>query len=142
MQPTLDADLRAAKSAIERLLVTEPLSGEIVAGLGEVTRTLTRAERSWARMLPALVAENRTISTLLDEISAAAPEISDPAPELGGATTDPLREFDAAAVNEHNAQLRTMLAAAIQHIPVSEDGTAMRLKIRAGLLDALALRPW
>ena len=145
MQPTVDADLRAARLAIARVVAEEDVSPEAIAGLEEVSRTIGRVERSWARVLPYLVFENRATAGLLAELAPLVSE--DVADEIAAlrvprADDDDLAQFDAGAVNELNGRLRGILAQVIRALPAGEAGAQPRTAIRLHLERTLALRPW
>lgn len=145
MQPAVDADLRAIRESLERLAVEHRLSSAAVATLNEVERSLRRLERTWARVLPYLVAENAATAALLKELAPLVPaplrdDIASservPAP-----VADP-RALDAVHANELNGELRGLLARVIAALPGDQAGSDARERTREHLQDMLRLRPW
>ena len=145
MQPAVEMDLRAMRESLERLAVEEDLPSTAVAALGEVGRSLRRLERSWARVLPHLVAENAATAALLNEFAPLVPaplrdDIAsvEPVPEP---VADP-RALDALHANELNEVLRGLLAGVIVSLPDDRAGAEARERVRQHLQEILKLRPW
>lgn len=145
MQPAVETDLRAMREALERLAVDEDLPGTAVAALGEVGRSLRRLERSWARVLPYLVAENAATAALLTELAPLVPApLRDDIASVGAVpepVADP-RALDALHANELNGVLRGLLAGVIVSLPDDQAGFEARERARQHLQDILELRPW
>lgn len=144
MQPTMDTDLRLACAAIERLVNENGVSEAAVGTLTEVARSLRRLARTSGQVLPYLIAENRSTSSLLVEVGPLVPAL---AGEIA-ALEDPLAAphdasaFSVDAINDLHDALRDLLARAITALPEDEDGAAARRRIKEHLLRTLDLRPW
>jgi hypothetical protein len=146
MQPTVEADLQAVRLGLERLAADDDMPATAVEGLAEAGRSLRRLERSWARVLPYLVAENTSTAALLDELAPLLPE--DLRQEIAtlGPPPEPvpdLSAFDAMKANELNGVLRALVARAINALPPSGDSAAAaRARVTGHLRSTLELRPW
>lgn len=145
MQPAVETDLRAMRESLERLVAEEDLPGSAVAALGEVGRSLRRLERSWARVLPYLVAENAATAALLEELAPLVPaSLRDDIAAVGPVpepVADP-RVLDALDANELNGALRGLLAGVIASLPGDQAGSEARGRARRHLQDILRQRPW
>jgi hypothetical protein len=141
VQPTLESELRATRSSLERIVSGEPDS-ETAASLHEVIRSLRRLERSASRFLPFLVAENAATRTLLADL---APLLTgDLAAQITAAVTPPDDQSpcDLDQVNETNAHLRDLLSRAIALLPDDAAGAAACERTREHLLTTARQRPW
>jgi hypothetical protein len=145
VQPTVEADLRAMRLSLERLVAAEDLPATAVQGLAEIGRSLRRLERSWAQVLPYLVAENASTAALLADLTPSLPgDLAGEIASLGpppAPVSDP-SAFDATKAQERNGVLRALLARAITALPADEGGAEARARVRQHLKSTLALRPW
>ena len=145
MQPAVEADIRAMRESLERLIAEEQLPASGVAVLGEVRRSLRRLERTWARVLPYLLAENAATAALLAEVAPLVPADLQAEITTAGRALDPVpdtAQLDAVLANERNGVLRGLLARVIETLPADESGARARARARKHLQDCLELRPW
>lgn len=145
MQPTIEADLRAARLALERIAAEEGLPANAAQGLSEVTRSLKRLEACWFRMLPYLSTENASTVALLHELAPLLPaDLNRDIAALGDAPV-PVADadaLDARKANELNGTLRDLLARAIGTFPPGEEGAAARARVTEHFGATMELRPW
>jgi hypothetical protein len=145
MQPTPEADLRAMRDSLDRLVASGEAPPAFAPVLSDTIRSLRRLERSWSKLLPYLAAENNATRTLLGELeplvpaelrselqnaAAAAPRMTDP--EL----------LDPAPIQSANSDLRDLLARVIVALPTGEPGAQARRRIRDHLTETVIDRPW
>jgi hypothetical protein len=145
MEPAVDADLRAMRESLERLAEEEELPAAAEAVLREVRRSLQRLERTWARVLPYLVAENTATAALLSDLARLAPpQLRDELSAID-APSRPVPDaahLDALRANQLNGVLRGLLARLIAGLPANDAGAEARARAHRHLLSALKLRPW
>lgn len=145
MQPTPEADLRAIRDSLERLVASEEAPPAIAPVLGDTIRSLRRLERSWSKLLPYLATENNATRTLLGELEPLVPagirsELHDAA-ATGSTGIDP-QLLDPAPIQAANAELRDLLARVIVALPTGEPGAQARRRIREHLTETMTHRPW
>jgi hypothetical protein len=145
MQPTPEADLRAMRDSLERLVASGEASPACAAVLGDTIRSLRRLERSWSTLLPYLAAENNATRTLLGELEPVVPaelrsEVHNVAAAAPGIIDPELLDPD--PVQSANFDLRDLLARVIVALPTGEPGMQARRRIRDHLSETVIHRPW
>jgi hypothetical protein len=146
MQPTPEADLRAIRESLERLVAGEEAPPAIAPVLGDTIRSLRRLERSWSTLLPYLAAENNATRTLLAELEPLVPAelrsaLHDAAAAAPPTIIDPAL-LDPGPIHSANADLRELLARVIGALPSGEAGAQARRRIQAHLSETVMQRPW
>jgi hypothetical protein len=145
MQPTPEADLRAIRDSLERLVASDEAPPAIAPVLGDTIRSLRRLERSWSKLLPYLATENNATRTLLGELEPLVPagirsELHDAAAQTS-TSIDP-QLLDPEPIHATNAELRDLLARVIVALPTGQPGAQARRRIREHLTETMTHRPW
>jgi hypothetical protein len=145
MQPTPEADLRAIRGSLERLVASEEAPPAIAPVLGDTIRSLRRLERSWSTLLPYLATENNATRTLLAELEPLVgpglrSELHDAAAQTSGIIDPQL--LDPEPIQTANSDLRELLARVIVALPSGEPGAQARRRISDHLSETVIHRPW
>jgi hypothetical protein len=145
MQPTPEADLRAMRDSLERLVASEEAPAAIAPVLGDTIRSLRRLERSWSKLLPYLATENNATRALLGELEPLVP--AELRSELHDATATTSRIIDPQLlepepIHRANSDLRDLLARVIVALPTGEPGAQARRRIQDHLSETVTQRPW
>ena len=145
MQPTPEADLRAIRDSLERLVASEEAPAAIAPVLGDTIRSLRRLERSWSTLLPYLATENNATRALLAELEPLVPAEIRPELHDAAAQTSTMIDpqlLDPGPIQSANAELRELLARVIVALPTGEPGAQARQRIRDHLSETVTHRPW
>jgi hypothetical protein len=145
MQPTPEADLRAIRDSLERLVASGEAPPAITPVLSDTIRSLRRLERSWSELLPYLATENNATRALLGELQPLVPaELRSELHDAATATTriiDPAL-LDPGPIQSANSELRDLLARVIVALPTGAPGASARRRIRDHLTETVTTRPW
>ncbi len=150
MEPTIEAELAAVRRILNDLASGGEVSDEVSTELVGLDHNLRLVERSWARRLPYLLADNGDLVTLLQELSPPPPadglarEIRETVGALAEKAEVDGQVLDPAAADETNRVLRGLLARLI--VESAEEDETRRLTVRrrvsAALAESLEERPW
>lgn len=145
MEPTIGAELAAVRRSLAAWMAGEGMPPLAVADIREAVRALERIEKTWARVLPHLAADNAAVAGLLLDLAPGLP--SGLRAEVEGAVGErpprPERSlFDVGAADARNRQLRELLARAVGALPAGEEGAQVRARVATELDAALETRPW
>lgn len=142
MDPTIEAELAAVRRSLGEIAAGDEVSAEVGAQLSELARSLQVLERSWAKRLPYLVADNAALAALLGEL--ADPDCTPLDTDIGAATyaSDPV--YDPAAADKANSALRAQLARVIVESAEGDEARRSSVSRRASamLAKSLEMRPW
>ena len=138
MLPSISSDLTRVRSTLTTVAAGDSLAPDARQALLAAERVLRLVERSWARMVPHLVEDNRRLRSLLAELARS--------PGVTGEDVAPASEdvLDPERLAETNEALRSALSRLISASASAEPAVRAVITRRAAapLRAGLGSRPW
>lgn len=135
--PSISSDLARVRARLGTIAACDSIAPDVREDLLAADRVLRLIERSWGRMVPHLVEDNRRLRSLLTDVT---PPVRS-AEELPPASEETLDPEQLAGINE---ELRSALSRLISASGPGEPAVAAKVRRQtAGALRAgLGTRPW
>lgn len=146
MLPSISDDLSRVRATLERLAGDDSVPPAVGTELRSVERVVGLVQRSWARMIPYLVEDNRRLQAVLSDLAQVLPAPWPAEITAEGTAGDTVDEevSDPEALAETNRSLRSILSRLIRESASAPSSVASEVNRRAAsaLRAGLGSRPW